>query len=526
MTRPPKPTLQPRPRGTGYLTPVWTADGWRLKARFPDGAGGERTVGTYATEDEAHLALNAQVEARARGSSARVVTLTLLEWGERWLVGKGDKNLRTWLSTWRTVVSAAPFAGLPLDAVRRADIRDWVASLPKHVSPLTGKPISRQTQKHALGLVKRALAAAVDDELIEQNPAAAVKLGRERGAKREGWTYLRAPEIAALFALQDLPEKQRAAFAVAIYAGLRQGELAALRWEHIDMRADRPRLHVIGSWDDSTKTSMDRRVALLPAALAALERWHRLQGRPAEGLVWSSIARGRRRRGKQHRRGYDWGWSDQRDADVCRLGWKRCAGIARRVRFHDMRHTFASHCVSGTWGRVWSLREVGEMLGHTTEDVTRRYAHLARTVLDAAAAATTAPIAIRPESVRGPAAEPGLSRRNHKGRAVGDSNARPSAPEAQDQGEDRSAFWPPDGLRTEALRLLGLIRSGQPVDRSEGDALAADVLRNASAQIQAAGAVLAAGDDYYARLTALLELVLTGPTGLALHPARASEAGT
>ena len=57
-------------------------------------------------------------------------------------------------------------------------------------------------------------------------------------------------------------------------------------------------------------------------------------------------------------------------------GWKVKAGIARRVRFHDLRHTCASHLVMGTWGQAWSLSEVAAMLGHSRTTTTEIYAHL------------------------------------------------------------------------------------------------------------------------------------------------------
>jgi integrase len=50
--------------------------------------------------------------------------------------------------------------------------------------------------------------------------------------------------------------------------------------------------------------------------------------------------------------------------------------VKRHVRFHDLRHTCASHLVSGSWGRAWTLEEVAKHLGHSSSAVTRRYAHL------------------------------------------------------------------------------------------------------------------------------------------------------
>jgi integrase len=69
-------------------------------------------------------------------------------------------------------------------------------------------------------------------------------------------------------------------------------------------------------------------------------------------------------------------------------GAKTKAGITRRVRFHDLRHTTASHLVLGSWGRCWKLIEVRDFLGHSTLNVTERYAHLGPDALHAAARET------------------------------------------------------------------------------------------------------------------------------------------
>ena len=70
-------------------------------------------------------------------------------------------------------------------------------------------------------------------------------------------------------------------------------------------------------------------------------------------------------------------------------GVSQRSGIARNVRWHDLRHTCASSLVSGWWGRQWTLSEVCELLGHGSVTTTERYAHLADTVLKQAARETS-----------------------------------------------------------------------------------------------------------------------------------------
>lgn len=68
--------------------------------------------------------------------------------------------------------------------------------------------------------------------------------------------------------------------------------------------------------------------------------------------------------------------------------WLAAAGIKRRVRWHDLRHTCATALLAGWWGRKWTLDEVAKMLGHGSTQVTERYARKLNETLEQAVLAT------------------------------------------------------------------------------------------------------------------------------------------
>jgi integrase len=335
----------------------------RWRVRVPDGRGGQINIGTYESRVLAEQARNAALINAA--DIADLIGVSLRRYGERWLekcARAGIHTVDSMRSRWKNIIAAAPFADLPVDAVRRADVRDWVnEQLVAHpAAGGGGRPISWQTAKHALGELARCLDRAVEDGLITTNPARGVRLPR-REQTSEGWTYLSTAEIKAVLEL-PLTDEQRTVITVAVYQGLRLGELAALRWENLDLA--KATMLIAGSWQGSTKTGRPRRIPMLAPTAAALGAWWSRTG--AATFVFPAPA------GGPYSRGYDWGWGDRRNGpDI-----PTRAGITRRVRFHDLRHTCAAHLISGSWGRAWRIEEVQRYLGHDDIHTTQRYAHL------------------------------------------------------------------------------------------------------------------------------------------------------
>ena len=373
----------------------------RFRVRLTLADGSRKNSRTYATREEAQRFLDAALAELAEHEAAPTGALTLLTWGDKWLDRRETSGVHRAIaserSTWKNHVSTAPFASWPLSDITRRDVKEWVEALSrkKALAPAawkTGTPkrtnrtVSRQTVVHALNLLRKCLADAIDDELLHgDNPAKDVRVPK-RPSTEEGWTYLTLEEIERLLTGKRVPVAAQLLYTVAIYSGLRQGELWGLRWDDVRVDGPQPQVTVRYSHRGPTKSGKVRHVPLLAPAREALRRWKDQCPKSDEGLVFPTVTGCRRRKSDEA------GWRDRRiEKNVIEPGHKTLAGITRRVRFHDLRHTCASHLIMGTWGRAWRIEEVCAFLGHSDISVTQRYAHLSPDHLSKAAAETARP---------------------------------------------------------------------------------------------------------------------------------------
>jgi len=346
-----------RPWGAGSVT----EHRGRFRGRLPH-AHRRASVGVFDTRGEAEAAVTAALDAL---ELAPLTVPSLAAWGERWIptrdVRPGTRSRD--LARFRQHFGAETRVGrLALTEVTAELAETWLGST---------RALAAQTRQNALGLLRQAFTAAAARTGPcpgLQNPCADLKIGKRAKAKKaDGWDWLRANEVEAVVTCVDLPMRSRLLFIFAIFTGLRAGELCGLRWEDVDEA--RSVVHVRWSRGEATKGGKPREVPLLAPALAAIRMW-RSMSRAAKirshlALVWPG------RDGSYHADGYDADWSKLR----------KVTGITRRIRFHDLRHTFASHMLQGTWApgliaRPLRLEELRDLLGHADIAVTQRYAHL------------------------------------------------------------------------------------------------------------------------------------------------------
>jgi integrase len=150
----------------------------------------------------------------------------------------------------------------------------------------------------------------------------------------------------------------------AAMTGVRQSELLGLRWEHVDWSAQRIRVRntfVRGEHSDEGKSDLSTRRSIPMADRLAgeLDRWSKKTAYRASGeLVFAHPQTGKP---------LDRSKVTRRFQQAC-----RDAGV-EPIRFHDLRHTFATRlAASGT-----PLRTIQEFLGHSDSKTTQIYAHYA-----------------------------------------------------------------------------------------------------------------------------------------------------
>lgn len=145
---------------------------------------------------------------------------------------------------------------------------------------------------------------------------------------------------------------------VAIHTGLRLAELCGLKWDRVDFARNFitvTRTRDKSGLKETTKTKLKRIVPMTPEVRALLLKLF-MQGNENR-FVFLEKDGSEVSYGHVYRR--------------FRKAQKK-AGISRLIRFHDLRHSFASNFMMNG-GNVFDLQK---LLGHTDIKMTMRYAHL------------------------------------------------------------------------------------------------------------------------------------------------------
>jgi integrase len=234
------------------------------------------------------------------------------------------------------------------------------------VDRLVGEGRAPSTVRNAILPLRAVYRRASERSEVAVNPTEGLRLPALRGRRER---IARPADARAL--VEALHGADRALWATALYAGLRRGELRALRWDNVDLSGGL--IHVERSWDPvagpvAPKSQAGRRRVPLVKTLRPYLREHRLrQGRGGDGLCF----------GARPERPFDAPAAVER----AQSAW-RSAGL-EPIAFHGCRHTYAAFMIAAGV----NVKALASYMGHASITVTLdRYGHLMPGAEDEAAA--------------------------------------------------------------------------------------------------------------------------------------------
>lgn len=334
---------------------------WWIDYRTPEG---RRRRKLYGTHDAAKTALTKiDLAKKDRTYTDPHASPTFTEFSETYLktvsIHKKSHGRETWL-----MKSLVDFFGTSkLCKIERSRVLEFrIARL---------QSVSKATVNREISLLRHMFNVAIDQNFLGVNPARGgigMKAFKEQPRER----YLEMVEVDSLLtaiqarilknssdSLKTSARKSwqylHTAVVMALHTGMRKGEILGLRWEHVNW--ERKTLLLT-----DTKNGESRRLPIDAILLRELSD-HRTRVKN-EDLVFPSYDRN----GKVVPLNDVNGSFEKALSD---------AGITN-FRFHDLRHTFASHyMMSG--GQLHTLSKI---LGHKDLKMTQRYAKLSAQFID------------------------------------------------------------------------------------------------------------------------------------------------
>ena len=238
------------------------------------------------------------------------------------------------------------FGKYPLNEIGNIDIENFKAKMMK--TKLSGDSIN-----HFLSTLSTCLKTAVEWEILKSIP----KIKRLKVTPNK-FDYLTEEESGQILAHAEGQIKEMIFFC--LKTGVRFGELIALDWNDIDFQEKQItiRRSIVRGIMGSTKSNKIRYIPLISSVSDML-----IKRVKSSGFVFM-----------RNKKPFSQHYSCKRLYQACRK-----AGL-RKIGWHKLRHTFASHLAQNGV----AIQVIKELLGHSDIATTMRYAHLSPSALRSA----------------------------------------------------------------------------------------------------------------------------------------------
>jgi len=324
---------------------VFTKNGKFWIDYYANGCRKREMVGSSKTlADKALMKRKVQIAEGKFLDIKREANIRFKDFAEEYIEKYSKPNKRSWQTADCVYVKHfnAFFGSKCLHEITPQDIERYKSERLRAVksSPKIKKrrTISPSTVNREMSWLRGLFNRAIDWGRVERNPLKKVKFFKENNHRVR---YLEKDEIAKLLAHCDV--RLRAVVTVAINTGMRKGEIQNLKWDDINFAQDIIRIAF-------SKNGEMRYVQMNEAVKNVFLR---IRKKSSGSYVFCGAG------GAPYnfRKSFE---TALKKSDILDF------------RFHDLRHTFASHLVMGGV----DLNTVRELLGHKSLEMTLRYSHL------------------------------------------------------------------------------------------------------------------------------------------------------
>ncbi|MFC2164051.1 tyrosine-type recombinase/integrase [Acidobacteriota bacterium] len=311
---------------------------WYLDYRDGDGKRIQKVALLATTKEEAVIALRKEVQQtfdRKRGVEREKQRLKLKEFSDLFIENYSKVNKLSWKDDLYRLQRINDFFGVVfLDELSPIDIE-------KFKSYKLKEGVTKTTVNHYLKTLKRMFNIAISWGYATKNPVKEVKFYSERDSQRE--RILTEEEEDRL--LETATEHLRPIIIVALNTGMRRGEILNLKWKDINF-------HTREILIKKSKSGSPRTLNINSVLFDELTRLKNRDNNQQYVFI-------NPRSGKPYKK-------LQRSFESA-----RSQAAIEELRFHDLRHTFASRLIE----RGVDIIKVKEFLGHSTVRTTERYIH-------------------------------------------------------------------------------------------------------------------------------------------------------
>ncbi len=232
------------------------------------------------------------------------------------------------------------------------------------------------TLRKVLGTLNQILSYAVRHKYLDHNPLRDAERPRDPGEDKKEIQVLTPEQIRAF--LEDVEDrKYKTLFLMAIMTGARQGELLGLEWGDLDL--EKNQVYIQRTFNNGrffpTKTKgSKRKIDLSPTVMHELKIWKLACPKTDLDLMFPNDAGGPIDKNNMMKRYFE---PALEKAGIITRDKRTKKIEGPPVRFHDLRHTYASLLLE----QGENIKYVQTMLGHSTPMVTLNvYSHLMKPV--------------------------------------------------------------------------------------------------------------------------------------------------